>query len=411
MKGFKTMFLLTALSICLCLTACNADTSDVSGTASSEQSQSDISAEQSADVGSETSQAVSKDKAESADLSLQPTESNDISEDIDTSEESAPSEEPSEDESSAVPPAESTEPEPDISKPAEDVSKPEEDISKVDTPAPHTHNYSATTVSPTCTEEGYTLHRCNCGDSYKDTRKDEYGHSFGAWQQEKAPTYDEEGIETRKCLRNNCTYTETRNIEKLKEPTVYTITAEDIEETCNLVIELLNEERAKLGAPALTTAPIAHEMAMVRAQELTIIFEHTRPNGTDSSTIYREFRYNPDDLPDPTVNLEENPYYRCYMPERSSENIQRNQTAAGNGQTNKAWLNGLRAQSIVNTFELSVQWGTGHWADLMNPNYTGVGVGIALVLKDVTDVDFSGQQKSERYEMYVTILTMDKTYG
>lgn len=28
----------------------------------------------------------------------------------------------------------------------------------------HTHSYSATTVAPTCTENGYTLHECSCGD-------------------------------------------------------------------------------------------------------------------------------------------------------------------------------------------------------------------------------------------------------
>ena len=30
----------------------------------------------------------------------------------------------------------------------------------------HEHNYSAVTVSPTCTEQGYTTYTCTCGDSY-----------------------------------------------------------------------------------------------------------------------------------------------------------------------------------------------------------------------------------------------------
>ena len=32
----------------------------------------------------------------------------------------------------------------------------------------HVHNYTATVIAPTCTAQGYTLHTCTCGDSYKD---------------------------------------------------------------------------------------------------------------------------------------------------------------------------------------------------------------------------------------------------
>lgn len=43
----------------------------------------------------------------------------------------------------------------------------------------HTHAYNDEIVEPTCTEEGYTLHTCVCGDSYKDSRLPAYGHLFG----------------------------------------------------------------------------------------------------------------------------------------------------------------------------------------------------------------------------------------
>ncbi len=42
----------------------------------------------------------------------------------------------------------------------------------------HKHSYTATVINPTCTEQGYTLHTCSCGDSYKDTCKNKLGHSF-----------------------------------------------------------------------------------------------------------------------------------------------------------------------------------------------------------------------------------------
>ena len=44
----------------------------------------------------------------------------------------------------------------------------------------HTHSYTkGETVAPTCTEEGYTLYSCTCGDSYKDDKVPATGHSYG----------------------------------------------------------------------------------------------------------------------------------------------------------------------------------------------------------------------------------------
>ena len=41
----------------------------------------------------------------------------------------------------------------------------------------HTHSYTETVTSPTCTEWGYTLHSCTCGDSFKDTFVAATGHT------------------------------------------------------------------------------------------------------------------------------------------------------------------------------------------------------------------------------------------
>lgn len=39
------------------------------------------------------------------------------------------------------------------------------------------HSHQSTVVKPTCTEKGYTLHKCHCGDEYKDTYVAELGHT------------------------------------------------------------------------------------------------------------------------------------------------------------------------------------------------------------------------------------------
>ena len=54
----------------------------------------------------------------------------------------------------------------------------EEELSRVSNTIPKKqHDYSDTVVAPGCTTQGYTEHKCQCGDSYKDTYVDATGHS------------------------------------------------------------------------------------------------------------------------------------------------------------------------------------------------------------------------------------------
>lgn len=48
------------------------------------------------------------------------------------------------------------------------------------TVAPHEHSYTEKVVKATCEEKGYTLHECECGDSYKDNYVEALGHSYYA---------------------------------------------------------------------------------------------------------------------------------------------------------------------------------------------------------------------------------------
>ncbi len=40
------------------------------------------------------------------------------------------------------------------------------------------HNYTKTIINPTCTDKGYILYVCSCGDEYKDNYVDELGHNY-----------------------------------------------------------------------------------------------------------------------------------------------------------------------------------------------------------------------------------------
>jgi len=69
------------------------------------------------------------------------------------------------------------------------------------------HNYEEQVVLPTCTEKGYTLHKCSiCDESYKDNFIDELGHSFGEWITTITPSCETEGLKHKSC--SVCGHTE-----------------------------------------------------------------------------------------------------------------------------------------------------------------------------------------------------------
>ena len=177
--------------------------------------------------------------------------------------------------------------------------------------------------------------------------------------------------------------------------TTSNISAADSEWIADRVLELINAERNKLGYPALSTAPKAHEIATVRAKELTIKFSHDRPDGRLSGTVYNDFKYGECADYSTIIPKEEWGDYenldsegKSYGP-GGSENIGQ----VGNGCC--ADINVDVANDLFYGFKSS----SAHWSDISNPEYTGVGIGVVVI------------QKGMGYDAYCCILTMDRTYG
>lgn len=57
----------------------------------------------------------------------------------------------------------------------------------------------------------------------------------------------------------------------------------------NEVVNLVNQERASRGLPALKMKLICNKMAQVRAKESAQFFSHTRPDGTSAETIMADY--------------------------------------------------------------------------------------------------------------------------
>lgn len=101
------------------------------------------------------------------------------------------------------------------------------------------------------------------------------------------------------------------------------------------VVNLVNEERAKEGLPPLKIDIKVQAAAMVRAEECEKRFSHTRPDGSNFATALKE----------------QNVSYRS-----AGENIAYGQRTPE--EVMKAWMNS-----------------SGHRANIMNANYTTIGVG------------------------------------
>lgn len=76
-------------------------------------------------------------------------------------------------------------------------------VEPIPTPDPdptHEHKYKSENHSPTCTEEGYTLFYCSCGDQYKENVRPALGHDMKKTAVV-APTYDSYGYTVYICSR------------------------------------------------------------------------------------------------------------------------------------------------------------------------------------------------------------------
>jgi len=62
------------------------------------------------------------------------------------------------------------------------------------------HEFTETTVEPTCTEEGYIEYKCECGYSYKDNIVEKIEHNFSEFETVLEPTCTEEGKKQKHCL-------------------------------------------------------------------------------------------------------------------------------------------------------------------------------------------------------------------
>ncbi len=66
----------------------------------------------------------------------------------------------------------------------------------------HKHEYSTQVIAQTCTDDGYTLHTCACGNNYKDEIVNALGHDYAEeFTVDLQPDCTEDGSKSRHCTR------------------------------------------------------------------------------------------------------------------------------------------------------------------------------------------------------------------
>lgn len=150
-------------------------------------------------------------------------------------------------------------------------------VTSSQTSEPHLHAWRKTKdEQPTCTKAGFTLWECSCGDT-RTEYIDAKGHSWGEWKVTKDPTYTTLGERERVCTV--CGASEREEIAKLS-----------LDNLPQEILELVNEERKKagLGLLKLEYREDIEGCAKTRVEEITRVFDHERPDGSDYSSVFEE---------------------------------------------------------------------------------------------------------------------------
>ena len=272
------------------------------------------------------------------------------------------------------------------------------------------HSYtSQVTKAATCTADGVKTYTCSvCGNKRTESIP-ATGHSYDSGKITTQPTCEGTGVKTYTC--KNCKGTKTESIPAVghnwiktaetrdfidwyctkchtskheilssgkpdpdPEPEIKAPTEAELEEMAEYFLQLLNAERAKMGARQLVTSDKLHEMAQVRADELTVLFEHNRPDGTSSRTIWTEFEYG---IPNDFSSLG---YGIIYYPDHYSEDI--------------------GASTSMEGAMIGLKNSPGHWSDVTDNAYGAVGIGVS----------YGYFEEYDQYLYYVEVLLVDKLY-
>ena len=157
--------------------------------------------------------------------------------------------------------------------------------------------YELSRQDATCTKDGKVIKVCDyCGDTLRETIP-ATGHDEGEWVTTKEPELGVNGEKSRKCTK--CGYIlETRPLDMLLTDgtdSVYYVTLDDGSKVmvighidtarADAMFDKINAYRQENGLQALARATDLTDFAQTRAIEITQLFDHVRPDGSELPNI------------------------------------------------------------------------------------------------------------------------------
>ena len=211
----------------------------------------------------------------------------------------------------------------------------------------HTHSYTASVVAPSCSAQGYTVHSCACGASYRGDYTSTTAHSWGEWFVNYEATFAREGEQLRRC--SQCGTYETQTIEKIPLEVAKA-------EIAMAVIKYINQFRAEEGSTQLTYLPGMSQVAQYRSMQLVTNFAHDTADLREALAYYSYGKWiNPAEYGDP-----DGIGYYTYN--------------GGEAISQGGWTG--TADEIGYKIAKGLQGSTGHWRYVGSSDYSYVGIGV-----------------------------------
>lgn len=208
----------------------------------------------------------------------------------------------------------------------------------------HTHSYTVTVVAPTCTEVGYTLHRCSCGDSFRTDQTPMADHQYKQFEY-LCPDPESDGFQSFRCEVCGDTYREV-------------LPSFDGNEVAAAVVKYINRFRAEAGSTQLTYLPGMSQVAQYRSVQLVTNFAHDTDDLREATAYYQYGEY---------IDWAE---YGC--PELVDQNYYDAHVGEAIGHVGSGYpTTDDTGYSIAAGFRNSA----GHWQYLSSTEYSYIGVG------------------------------------
>ncbi len=151
------------------------------------------------------------------------------------------------------------------------------------------HNYSSVITAPTCTDEGYTTYTCTvCSDSYIAGETQPSGHTWGAWVETKAPTFDETGLEIRECTV--CSASESRVI-PVKELVVGVPQVTGVKNYTVTIAEMVGVKEVKFAVGHYTTGSQIKAAEGVLTLSEALVNKNSTADGVFTYELARQGSY------------------------------------------------------------------------------------------------------------------------